>query len=347
MTTWPEMEWADVQSDLAAVIEPNNKQSKALIDDVHEPECDERVQKLATSIFSVHEGITRAIKRIACDSALVRVIQTYLMDDNIGDTKLEAMQWLEMNHTEWMKDEKSIDRALVERVCKEIHQATTKEEFLEHFQAAMEESISFPLEKHVKDENSILGHVPLITSNEAYQDAKDIQRDQIQVNGNVFPGIVGYDNLIYALTDIIQQVSTNYLCTANGTHEQHEAMAKRVLHTINRTQSGGASYEVLGHLMPLIALLRPNSKDAEPLGVTIDIGPYEQTSKEWCVGLRVLVETTTQYIVCDAEDPTDEWCQVLVSYRNRLCFSFGGSPYTKESQGARMDNGRVYLRLIS
>ncbi|KDO28944.1 hypothetical protein SPRG_06045, partial [Saprolegnia parasitica CBS 223.65] len=117
--------------------------------------------------------------------------------------------------------------------------------------------------------------------------------------------------------------------------------------TINRTESGGSSYEVLSRLMPPIALLRPNSKDANALVVDIDVGPYEAEAHVWCVGLRVRLRTSTAYVVCDADDPTDEWCAIDVAYRNRLAFAFGESPYTSTSNGARVDRARISLSVIS
>ncbi|RHZ35035.1 hypothetical protein DYB37_013805 [Aphanomyces astaci] len=197
--------------------------------------------------------------------------------------------------------------------------------------------------------------MPQISDAEAFQDAKDIKRDQLRINGVLFPGIVGYDALIKALVDEIQRVAVAFRPSYHAFASTYEEMAKRILHSINRTESGGGSYEVLTSLVTpppphatSLVLLRPNSKAATPLHIRIEMGPYEDHEGTWCFGLRTVVSAETSYVICDSDDPTTEWLAVQAKYENRLAFSIGMSPFTSETRGAREDGGQVQLlRCIS
>ncbi|OQR86522.1 hypothetical protein ACHHYP_10469 [Achlya hypogyna] len=358
VTTWPCLTWADIEADMEAIesLNATAEQPNPLGEDnsdVSSSDEHAKIRILATDIFHVHANLSAALGRMRCNASLIRVIQTYLMvskmDPNEPSTKAIALEWLQANAPDWAIDTSDLDQsALLECIRDDVCHAESREELLKHLASAAHDSIAFPVTTHLPPvTSSILGHVPTVTTTEAYQDAKDIQRDQIHVNGVVYPGVVGYDSLIAALTRVIENVHAQFR-EASKT-PQYEALAKRILHTINRTESGGSSYEILSHLMPSIALLRPNSKDAGALGVHIDVGPYERDgpTREWCLGLRVRLSTTTSYVVCDAKDPTDEWCSVAVCYESRLAFAFGDSPYTAATQGSRMDDAVVRLSMVA
>ncbi|EQC29489.1 hypothetical protein SDRG_12737 [Saprolegnia diclina VS20] len=361
-TTWPTLAWDDVQADLDAILATKTTTAQdaplaADVEDVNADSCDDeqaKIRALATEIFLVHASLTTARERMRCNASLVRVIQTYLMaakmDPADAGTKAVALQWLASNAPDWAIPTSHLDEsALLDCIRDDILHASTKDDFLKHFESATHEAISFPAPAPATPSpppSSLLGPIPEVTAIEAYQDAKDIQRDQIQVNGIVYPGIVGYDSLVAALTTVIANVHSVFR-DEDDKRPQYEAMAKRVLHTINRTESGGSSYEVLSQLMPPIALLRPNSKDANALVLNIDVGPYEASAHVWCLGLRVRLTTSTAYVICDADDPTDEWCAIDVVYCNRLAFAFGDSPYTSTSMGARVDRARISFAVIS
>ncbi|EEY58799.1 uncharacterized protein PITG_20854 [Phytophthora infestans T30-4] len=126
-----------------------------------------------------------------------------------------------------------------------------------------------------------------------------------------------------------------------------------VLHASNRTESGGCSYELLSKLLSNHdmdrVLLRPASARASPLQVKMDVGPYLEAvpgSKEptWAFGLRVKLAAVTRYLVCDAEDPTNELYEVETTFDNRLAFPVGLTPF-HPLDTMRKDRGDVAVRL--
>ncbi|RHY34575.1 hypothetical protein DYB32_000841 [Aphanomyces invadans] len=266
----------------------------------------------------------------------------------------KADQWLRANASEWsFHSGDDGTEGLLLCIRDDIHSATSKTEFLQHFEAALQPSVSFPVHNRIPREPSsstVLGNIPLVSDAEAFQDAKDIKRDQVTINGILLPGVVGYDTLVRALADEIQRVAVAFRPSYAAFASTYEEMAKRILHSINRTESGGGSYEVLSSLVSpasssSLVLIRPNSKAATPLRVHIDMGPYEDRDggSGWLFGLRTVVTAETSYVLCDADDPTTEWVTVQAKYVNRLAFSFGMSPFTSESRGAREDGGHVQL----
>lgn len=192
--------------------------------------------------------------------------------------------------------------------------------------------------------SEILGTLGEIQDSEEYQDGKDLQRDQICINGELIQGKEGgYGHIVEKLVDelhcVASSVSERFVVENQDTFL---ALAKRILHVANRTQSGGASYETLDHVLrhPSWSILRPNSKEATPLDVAIDVGPY-MYERGWAWGFRISVEAQTSYAICDATDPMTEWVTVAGTYRTKLAISCRMSPYTgpKTDRAARSDDG--------
>ncbi|GMF10414.1 unnamed protein product [Phytophthora lilii] len=201
--------------------------------------------------------------------------------------------------------------------------------------------------------------MPTLSEAEIFQDAKDIGRDELLINGERVEGTRGYDAVVDALQHELEHVLAR---EAGKTPEQTpmamsnalQSIAMAVLHASNRTESGGSSYELLGkfltnHEMDRV-LLRPASARAAPLEVHIDVGPYVEAvpgSKEvtWAFGLRVKLAAVTWYLVCDAEDPTNELYEVETTFNNRLAFPVGLTPF-HPLDSMRKDRGDVAVRLV-
>ncbi|KAH7487876.1 uncharacterized protein KRP23_1837 [Phytophthora ramorum] len=209
------------------------------------------------------------------------------------------------------------------------------------------------------DEPGNQSRMPTLSEAEIFQDAKDIGRDELLINGERVEGTRGYD----AVVDALQRELENMLARQAGkTPEQTpmavsnalQSVAMAVLHASNRTESGGSSYELLGkflsnHEMDRV-LLRPASARAAPLEVRMDVGPYLEAvpgSKEptWAFGLRVKLVAVTWYLVCEADDPTKELYEVETSFCNRLAFPVGLTPF-HPLDGMRKDRGDVAVRLV-
>lgn len=204
--------------------------------------------------------------------------------------------------------------------------------------------------------------IPVLTDAEIFQDAKDIARDEMTVNGELVAGSIGYD----AIVDRIQTQLEQLLAAEIGKPPQLMSMqlsdtlmriSMEILNASNRTESGGSAYEVLGrfltnHEMDHV-LIRPASAKAPPIQIDMDIGAYgacgaatEPSTPDWCFGIRVTLTAVTWYLVCDAADPTVELYEVKSTYRNRLAFPVGLTPFHPLNH-MRKDHGAVDLKLMA
>lgn len=203
--------------------------------------------------------------------------------------------------------------------------------------------------------------VPVLSDAEIFQDAKDIARDELAINGELVAGSIGYD----AIVDRIQTQLEQLLAAEIGKPLPQFSMqlsdtlhriAMEVLNASNRTESGGSAYEVLGrfvtnHEMDHV-LIRPASAKAPPIQIDMDMGAYQLTegvdaqdaATNWGFGVRVTLTAVTWYLVCDAADPTVELYEVKTTYRNRLAFPVGLTPFHPINH-MRKDHGAVDLQL--
>lgn len=202
--------------------------------------------------------------------------------------------------------------------------------------------------------------VPVLSEAEIFQDAKDIGRDELVVNGEHMAGTIGYDAIVDQIHSQLEQLMTSEV----GKSPQKSSMqlsdtlhriAMEVLNASNRTESGGSAYEVLGrfltnHEMDHV-LIRPDSAKAAPIQIDVDIGPFLRSNDgtnettDWCFGLRVVLSAVTWYLVCDATDPTSELYEIKATYRNRLAFPVGLTPFHPINH-MRKDRGVVAIQLV-
>ncbi|KAF1772786.1 hypothetical protein GQ600_19879 [Phytophthora cactorum] len=193
------------------------------------------------------------------------------------------------------------------------------------------------------DEPGNTSRIPTLSEAEIFQDAKDIGRDKLLINGERVEGSRGYDAVVDALQRELELVLARQV---GKTPEQTPMAVSNALHAAceQPNRVGGSSYELLGkflsnHEMDRV-LLRPASARASPLEVHMDVGPYLETvpgSKEptWAFGLRVKLSAVTRYLVCDAEDPTNELYEIETTFCNRLAFPVGLTPFHRSTQCAR------------
>lgn len=212
----------------------------------------------------------------------------------------------------------------------------------------------------ISDEPGNKSRMPTLSEAEIFQDAKDIGRDELLINGERVEGTRGYDAVVDALQHelelvLARQVGKTPEQTPMAVSNALQSVAMTVLHASNRTESGGCSYELLSKLLSNHdmdrVLLRPASARASPLQVEMDVGPYLEAvagSKEptWAFGLRVKLAAVTWYLVCDAEDPTNELYEVETTFDNRLAFPVGLTPF-HPLDTMRKDRGDVAVRLVT
>ena len=248
-----------------------------------------------------------------------------------------------------------------------IQQASTPREFVDRlqelvilgaFSVRLEDVLPKDVQR-VRDEE--LGTLGRIDDEEEYQDAKDLQRDQVCINGTLYQGgDGGYDAIVTSMINELEAAAAQ-ISADRFEHEKDtfRLLAKRILHAANRTQSGGASYEAIDSLLrnEEWCILRPNSKDAQPLVVSIDVGPYmyepadrlfdSNAQQSWAFGFRVCVEAHTAYAVCSADDPSTEWAIIDATYRTRLAMSCSMCPFSGigTDRAARFDSGMLNITI--
>ena len=174
------------------------------------------------------------------------------------------------------------------------------------------------------------------------QDAKDIKRDAVLVNGRLHKGAEeGYDAIIEVIRkSMVDAEDKGEGCIDDDKEGRLMSFAEEVLAASNRTESGGVAYEAIDHLLrhPSFALIRPNSDAAEPIDINISAGGFNamsQGDKEclWGWGARALVSATTIYVICDSSDPSEVWMTIRATTKKSLACAVGGDAYNRRDMG--------------
>jgi len=171
------------------------------------------------------------------------------------------------------------------------------------------------------------------------QEAKDIQRDRITVNGVAVSenGGRSYDEIVTDFQQIIERLFKTAVygqaimsADFDGSHVTNicRSLAMMLLHAGNRTQSGGASFtQVLGLFTTPCTIVAPVSDLADPLTFEVSMGTFrttpvlggadDGTAAEVKWGLRCHVRANSYYKICDS-NPSDEststWAVVKAQY---------------------------------
>eukprot|EP00753_Platysulcus_tardus_P005850 PLAT13726.1.p1 GENE.PLAT13726.1~~PLAT13726.1.p1 ORF type:complete len:398 (-),score=120.80 PLAT13726.1:11-1204(-) len=177
------------------------------------------------------------------------------------------------------------------------------------------------------------------------QDCKDIERDEIMLNGRLLRGKLGYDVILAALQAELDDAACKglplRLCCAE--EEQLRSLAAHVLAVGNRTTSGGDAFDALMWLAsnPELLLVAPDSAHASPIQISVTAGLFHWQQLEaeaeegedgdsgtLCWGLRVHVRASTRYKLRDARAETDHtaWAAIRSSYDVRLTLPLYGFP---------------------
>ena len=117
-----------------------------------------------------------------------------------------------------------------------------------------------------------------VQSTNNYQDIKDIQRDSVSVNGEMYQGSqVGYDKIVNSIAKRIKSTS------------DVEEIAKRALSIANRTFSGGIAFDnvISTFSAENVVMVVPVSAEADPLDITVVDRPDASPS--------VLIRAHTKY----------------------------------------------------
>ncbi|CAJ1910057.1 unnamed protein product [Cylindrotheca closterium] len=144
---------------------------------------------------------------------------------------------------------------------------------------------------------------------------KDLQRDAILINQELFKGDVGHgpEKMIGALARNI--VSTSRLATSGKSTTARYAIpeskafayARDVLLSVNRTRSGGDSYYCIDTLCSNtdLVVITPSSREAEPLSITVEMNDDA-------------TEETTDYSINDKSGWLRTRNRIQMSWRKRF-----------------------------
>lgn len=180
------------------------------------------------------------------------------------------------------------------------------------------------------------------------QDERDIERDTISItimqNGHPIKTTLlkgaseGYFKIISSLVEEMKQLidinkqAFNHNQLTVSQEEMLYSFSRALLHAINRTRSGGETYEAIERIIRCenLSIITPDSVAAEPLEIVLDVGTFKRTtavpltkveSKEkdiiihesfeaeeishWDFGLRAKLRGKSYYRLTDL-DPEDE-----------------------------------------
>ncbi|KAJ8599550.1 hypothetical protein CTAYLR_007113 [Chrysophaeum taylorii] len=162
-----------------------------------------------------------------------------------------------------------------------------------------------------------------------HQARRDIERDSLVVDGNdrLDGGRVGYDSIVKTLA----KAQRRLVARADAREwrrvddDDFTRLAKLALRAVNRTESGGLALAALQNLLtpkrapsaaPLLTPV-PDSKGAEPLKISLRLGPAKVDAR-WRWGLCALVEGSTTYRLFKADDFDAQLASARATYSNYL-----------------------------
>jgi len=196
-----------------------------------------------------------------------------------------------------------------------------------------------------------------------HQSIRDIERDVISINGQVVQGSVGFDQILFLMRQEIIKRSCLFDTILSHPNLQSTLrnFCKLILQAVNRTESGGLSFEAIRHILELDQdeeactkyLIVPKSKDAKPLSVSFCLGPMTQTNSaiqnaiehvDWSV--TACIEATTVYSVYSG-DMESCFCEIQATFLNDLSLAISPPNLTNvvcfEDIGYQAGCGKIVL----
>jgi hypothetical protein len=111
---------------------------------------------------------------------------------------------------------------------------------------------------------------------------KDLERDRITINGELFEGDGGHspEKIVAGLARQIIEISHSSTTKSSTRESDAFAYARDVMLSCNRTRSGGDSYFCVDTLCsnPDLIVTIPSSREAEPLSVTVELDETENAT---------------------------------------------------------------------
>ena len=242
-----------------------------------------------------------------------------------------------------------------------LNESITKRDYLDCFVSHMYDvSFSVPVD-YIRQ----LSGSPSSSLNSAYatsmQMQKDVERDKFLINGILYKGSKnGYLGIWNAVQKAIlsaheqqhatpaQLADSHHRPSSPGavatqaeervsglkpfeklSHSEINGFVGNVLHAVNRTQSGGDTFDLLNTTFGSsgIVMLVPNSKTASPLKIDIDCGAFKEEDFRWSYGVRARVIAPLTFNICDINPETEEdavWANVTGFFERLLVLPLCG-----------------------
>ncbi|CAK4096070.1 unnamed protein product [Aphanomyces euteiches] len=162
---------------------------------------------------------------------------------------------------------------------------------------------------------------------------KDLERDKLRINNHVFSGADGSESLLGALTSVFMEIQGQNDQDKELSEAQALCIARSLLLSCNRTQSGGDTYEAVDFLYhnPTLNVLCPHELEAEPLEINVFL-------HDSCPAVSQYVPET---------DTTDHWPSSRESLGRRSGhvrhFSGGAIPSIADDSGELAKSGSLNL----
>lgn len=296
----------------------------ALPDEDEEDECrDERLEarvKATQQVASVHE--IALLERAAAARALARQLSGAVDEPNEDDTA-DALRRATLDA--------QLRKASI--VSQRFDPAT---QGWPQFQDCDEVLAALPLKLRV----SCTELATAASSRDAseHQARRDIERDSLVVDNDKMEGRLGYDFVVLKLA----RAQKRLVGRADATEwrsvdaDEFAGLAKLLLRAVNRTESGGLALEALQRLLQHTLTPVPDSKNAEPLGVQLRLGPANIHGL-WRWGLLALVQGSTNYRLYAGDDFDHVVAHARATFSNYLVL-----PLDALDRGAKAHPPQVY-----
>jgi hypothetical protein len=165
---------------------------------------------------------------------------------------------------------------------------------------------------------------------------RDLERDVLSLNGAVLGGgAIGFQAILTQLTEQLTAQAQAVKWWGPSASTQIAGFAKLALRAVNRTESGGLSFEAICSLLQLCSgaaaelIVVPASTSALPLVITSTAGPFQQadsdtssssSSSSSCpvLGLRLHIEAVTVYSLFEQDNMELPLLRIIATYRSRL-----------------------------
>mmetsp|Transcript_19409 Transcript_19409/g.28748 ORF Transcript_19409/g.28748 Transcript_19409/m.28748 type:complete len:367 (+) Transcript_19409:69-1169(+) len=351
---WPE-KYSDIDLESDFVILDSSGSVEGPFNEVKDPSVVDVLAILNGKTITDQEG---ALSALEC--YILRMTEELLLDPLLDPNQYDMVQELKDRLENSLKEGKllnnefrpkgtKINDALIDAIG--LGQAETVHDFL----------------GILKSNPKLYASAPPLENNSCFKDQRkiqlirDIERDLFDVDGKILQGSAGFSSIRDHLTArFYQENKKTFFWRDDLSADVAKEFAETVLRVVNRTESGGRSFEAIiailksNEKIEKQLLLVPASTAAGPLKISISAGSMKDRSlppgKNKCLtsmGLFAKIEATTAYDFYEESDIENPLLRVTATYRNSLSMSLSPTSAfsSKNSRGFFDNSGRATVEL--